>query len=264
MATTKSQKFVAFGCTHFPLHDPAAIDWVLEIIAKERPDVVVHLGDGVEANAASQWDDAREMAIALGDEYAALDAFLADVRKAAPRARRIYRAGNHESNITRAGRLDPRIRSLCDWRSLRNLPELSHWTVGSDYNYCRSRGCSLLGPQVCFAHGFETTPSQTLREAMYFLKNSPFGLYITAHTHRPQPVTPILWGDLPMDRWMANVGTLRDLDSALYMERRRKWSWGQACLVGEAFPLKSQRMSKEWDAEVRIRRMYDDAFVPAA
>jgi predicted phosphodiesterase len=252
----KTQKFVAFGCSHHPLHDPSATAWVVETVAKERPDVVAFLGDGLEANAASQWDDAKELAIALGDEYESLNAFLADLRKAAPKARRIYRAGNHEDNIVRAGRLDPRIRGLCDWRNPRNLPELSGWNASASYNYSRRHGCTWLGPQICLAHGFETTNANCEVEAMYFLRNSPYSLYACAHTHRPTPVTPIVWKSLPMDRWHANVGCLRNLEPG-YMERKRKWAWGHAMLVGEYKPLKSPRMCREWDAEVRVLRMYD-------
>lgn len=255
----KSEKFVAFGCPHFPLQDDEAIGWLIDTIRREKPSVVAHLGDGIEANAASQWDDAKELAIELGDEYEAHNAFLAEVRKAAPNARRIFRAGNHSSNITAAGRLDKRIRKICDWRSPKNQPELAHWSVGAEYVYCRARGCSWLTPQVCLGHGHETTEGGVEVEAMYFTKNAPFSLYLTAHTHRPKPVSEIVWKKLPMDRWMGNVGTLRDMASANYMDRKRRWEWGQACVVGEAMPLKSPRMSKEWSAETRVFRMYDEA-----
>lgn len=261
----KAEKFVAFGCPHFPLQDDVAIAWLIDTIVREKPSVIAHLGDGIEANAASQWDDAKELALALADEYEAHDAFLAQIRKAAPRARLIVRAGNHESNITRAGRLDPRIRSLCDWRSPKNQPELKHWSVGGEYKYCRTSGASWITPQVCVSHGYETSKSGLDVEAFYFLKNNPFSLYVSAHTHRPRPVAEIIWkGDLPMDRWTANVGTLRDMDSATFMDRNRRWGWGQACVVGEAMPLKSPRMSKEWSAETRVFRMYDDAVKGAA
>lgn len=253
----KPIKFVAFGCPHFPLQDDAAIGWLLDTIRKEKPDVVAHLGDGIEANAASQWDDAKEMAIALSDEYAAHNGFLSEVRKVAPKAKRIYRGANHEDNIVRAGRLDPRIRSLCDWRSLKNQPELAHWQVAPNYLYCRARGATWITPQVAVGHGFETSDGQVETEGLYFLLNAPFSLYVTAHTHRPRPVKEIEMKTLPLNRWTANVGTLRDLDSAGYMDRNRRWRWGQGCVVGEAMQLKSPRMSREWDAETRVFRTFD-------
>ncbi len=256
--TDRAQKIVAFGCTHHPLHDPAAIDFLLDTVVKEKPDVIVHLGDGIEANAASQWDDAKELAIDLGAEYDASNAFLADLRKAAPRARRKYLSGNHESNVTRAGRLDKRIRTICNWSNPRNQPELENWEVGKDYNYSHRLGSFWLGP-ICFSHGYETTTTQQEVEAIYFTRNWPYSLYVSAHTHRPARVDEIMFRNtLPMSRWRCNVGCLRDMNPS-YMERNRKWAWGQGVFVGEAKPLKSPRLSKEWDGEIRVFKMYDEA-----
>jgi hypothetical protein len=253
----KLEKVVAFGCTHHPLQDPAAISWVLDLIVREKPSLVVHLGDGIESNASSQWPDAMEMGIALEDEFVSLNGFLADVRKAAPKAKRKYLGGNHESNILRAGRIDKRIRSLVDWRNHRNVPELREWSVGGDYSYSRRLGCSWFGP-MCFAHGYETTPSQASTEAMYFTKAWPNSVYISAHTHRPTPVTQIEFkGGLMLPHHYANVGCLRNLDPG-YMERKRKWAWGHGAFVGEFMPLKSPRQSREWDGRIDVLKMYDD------
>jgi len=251
----QSAKFVAFGCLHASLHDQKAVDWLISTIATEKPDYVVCLGDLIEANAASQWDDAKELAIDLDDEYVAANEILSQVRKASPRADRWFIAGNHEANVVRAGRIDKRIRSRCDW--LKGIPELHSWRVNRDYNYSRGRGCFSLG-QVTFTHGYETARTKLAAEAIYFCLNSPFGLYVSAHTHRPERVSEIVWGELPMQRWRANVGCLRNLEPS-YMERRHKWNWGHGLIVGEAKPLKSPRMSKEWDAEVRVLQMYDAA-----
>lgn len=255
----KAQKLVAFSCTHHPLHDPKAIEWLLELIRKERPNVVAHLGDGLESNASSQWPDAMERGLELKDEFRSLNEFLKQVRLAAPTARKKYLAGNHEENINRAGRLDKRIRSLCDWRNNENLSELrDRWEIGRSYNYSRRLGCSWLGP-ICLAHGYETTPTQASTEALYFTRNWPNSLYISGHTHRPVPVTQIEFkGGLPLPHHYANVGCLRNLEPG-YMERKRKWGWGQAAFVGEYMPLKSPRLSREWSGRIETFRMYDEA-----
>jgi predicted phosphodiesterase len=253
----KALKLAAFSCTHFPLNDPAATDWVIERVAKEKPDVIAHLGDGIEANAASQWGDAKELAIDLDAEYAAQNEFLAALRKAAPKARRIFRPGNHELNVMAAGRIDPRIRKICDWASPKNIPEWEHWQVERTYNYCRDLGCTQLGP-IFLSHGFETTPGQLATQAMYFLKNWPFALLLTGHTHRPQRIAEVKWqNNLPLNRFYGDVGCLRDLRPT-YMDRKRKWGWGHAMFLGEFVELKSPRMAKEWGGEVEILRLYDD------
>jgi predicted phosphodiesterase len=255
----KALKLVAFSCTHHPLHDESAIDWLLGLIRRERPNVVAHLGDGIESNASSQWPDAMELGLDLADEFTSLNGFLADVRKAAPKGATLkYLPGNHEENILRAGRVDKRLRKLVDWRRPENIKEMANWEVGRSYNYSRRLGCSWLGP-VCLSHGYETTPTQASTEAIYFTRNWPNSLYIAGHTHRPVQVTQIEFkGGLALPHHYANVGCLRNLDPG-YMERKRKWGWGQGAFVGEFMPLKSPRLSREWDGRVEVHRMYDEA-----
>jgi predicted phosphodiesterase len=253
---SRALRLIAFGCPHFPLNDPCATEALIEEVVRVKPDVLAHLGDGIEANAASQWDDAKELAIELDAEYEAHNAFLERLRKAAPKARRIYRPGNHEANVVRAGRLDKRIRRTCDWRNAKNQSELEHWEVAPEYNYSRQHGATQLG-QIWLSHGFETTATQLARQALYFTRNCPFGLLLTAHTHRPAKVREVCYGDLPLNRYYGDVGCLRDLEPE-YMKRNRKWGWGHAWFVGDFMELHSPRMSKEWDGEVKIVRMYDE------
>jgi hypothetical protein len=254
----RAEKLVGFSCTHHPLHDPGAISWLIDLIVREKPTVLGFMGDGIESNASSQWPDAMELGLDLEDEFKSLNGFLADLRKAAPRARKRYLPGNHEENILRAGRIDKRLRSLVDWKNHRNVPELKNWEVGKSYNYSRRLGATWLG-QICLSHGYETTPTQQSTEAMYFTRNVPHSLYLCGHTHRPQPVTQVEFkGGLTLPHHYANVGCLRNLEPG-YMERKRKWGWGHAAFVGEFIPTKSPRMSREWDGRIIVRRMYDEA-----
>ncbi len=252
---SKSIKFIAFGCRHAPLSDPSATQWVIDAIAREKPDAIIDLGDGIEGNAASQWQDAKEIILSLADEFAADAKFMFDVRKAAKAGTRLIRlAGNHEANLLRKGRIDPRTRDLCKWYEGK---EFEHWTTVKDYIYCRRRGSFWLTPQTCFSHGYETSAARIAREAMYFTSNAPLSVYVAAHTHRPHSVQPVMWGDLPMGRWHCNVGCLRDLKPD-YMHRKATWNWGHAMAIGEAMPLKSPRMTKEWDMRIEVKGMYDE------
>lgn len=255
MSDTKTALF--FGCPHMPLHDKAATDWCAERIGKIQPDYVCGLGDWVEANASSRWPDAEELNIALESEFDTLNEWLVRIRKAAPKAKRYARAGNHDANILGKGRIDQRVRSLCNWASKKNVPEWEHWTVDPRYLFSREQGCTWLGPQLCWSHGYETTPARVQREAMYFTKNAPYAIYIAAHTHRPHDATEVKFGDLPMSRWHLNVGCLRDMEPD-YMARKPKWNWGHAISVVEFKPLKSPRMCREWDARLEVLRFYDD------
>lgn len=256
----KPIKWLAFGCPHFILHDPEAIEWLLGRIGEHRPDVIVCLGDLFEANSASRWPNEYDWT--LIDEYRQGDLFLADVRKAAPNAKRIFLPGNHDDNILAIGRINKDLRKMCDWRSKQHDTEdqwinkeiKTQWQHPADYVYCRNRGVYRIG-QVTFAHGYEC--NQCGDEFHSILLGVPYGLYVGAHTHRPEQVTQALrTKTVPLPYWHCNTGCLRDLKPN-YVRRRRTHGWGQACVVGEAEPLKSPRMSRCWDAHVEVFKMYD-------
>jgi predicted phosphodiesterase len=246
--------FLAFSCTHCPLQDDEAVAWVLGHIAKRKPDVVIHLGDGHEGDAASRWND--EALHDLMAEYEAHNRLLASIRKAAPNnSRLVFLQGNHDANILARDRLDPRVRELLDWR--RHEPELEHWDTKAEYEYDRKRGCFRIG-QVCFAHGYDVSDAGIRREALYFARE--FGLYVHGHTHRPTPEGPpgqlCATTNTPLNWWRANPGCLRELKPD-YVKRKNTQLWGQGIVVGSATPLKSPRARKCWEAETIIFRDYD-------
>jgi len=98
----KAIKFLAFSCTHCPYQDEQAIAWLLKEIEAYKPSVIVHLGDGHEADAASRWDSDKY--VELVEEYKEHNQLLADIRKAAPRRAKLwFLEGNHDANILAKG-----------------------------------------------------------------------------------------------------------------------------------------------------------------
>ena len=256
-ARTGRLSFVAFSCTHCPHQDPVAIDWAVEQVKKRKPDVVVHLGDGIDADAASRWND--ESIHDLLDEYQSLDVILARFRKAAPKdATCVYLQGNHCANVMARNRLDPRVRELVNPH--RHISEFKKWNTKAEYEYDRKRGCFRIG-QVCFSHGYETSASGVRREAIYFLRGHQFGLYVHGHTHRATPGGPAIQlqatANTPLPYWRANAGTLRHLKPD-YVRRQNTQLWTQALVVGSALPIKSPRSHRTWEAETIIFRNYDE------
>lgn len=254
---SKAEKAIIFGCLHAPFQDAAAVDWLLGRIAKEKPDHVCFLGDALEASASSRWADADEAEHSLDDEFSALNGFLVNVRKASPKSQRRFLAGNHDTNLLGKGRIPKAIRNKCDWSSKKNVEEWSEWSLTKDYSFCRQRGSSWLGPQICLSHGYETSAIRMDREATYFTAGAPYALYVTAHTHRAEHPKMVTWGDLPMNRWRANVGCLRDLKPD-YMTRKATWNWSHALVYVEFMPLKSPRQHREWEARTEIFKTYDE------
>jgi hypothetical protein len=235
------------------LQDDKAIDWMLGRLEKIQPDVVVHLGDGHEADSASRWPTEYDWDIV--DEWDSHNAMLAKIRKAAPKARRVFLPGNHDANFQEICRIDKKLRRACDFRD--HEPELKdHWELPASYVYDKRRGTFSIG-QVTFAHGYEAGANADEFHAI--LLAAPFGLYVGGHTHRPTPcvMRAKRTATVPLPYWYANAGAMRNLKPP-YMERKRTHNWGQAIVVGEAVPLKSPRMSRHWDARVEIFRMADD------
>ncbi len=247
--------FAAFSCPHCPLQDKKAVDWMLGRIEKEQPDVVVHLGDGHEADSASRWPSEYDWS--LEDEFNEHNKFLVSVRKVTPKSRHVFLPGNHDANLQEIGRIDKRIRSQCNYRDAKNEPELAeHWEHPCEYVYDRRRGVFRIGP-VAFAHGYECGGNGDEFQAI--LLGVPYGLFIAGHTHRPTPTLMRARRTVavPLPYWYLNAGCLRDLKPT-YMKRKRSHLWGQGLVLGEAMETKSPRMSRAWDARVEIFRMGDD------
>lgn len=255
---------VAGSCIHAPDHDEEAIDWFIEQIEEFKPHVVIKLGDDLEADGASRWPS--EASHTLIDEYAALDKIDARIIAASPDAHHVRLMGNHCFNILDQGRVNPKLRELCDWR----IPQYSRsgvqvnenslkWKVVSTYDFCRRRGVFRLG-QVTFGHGWLTGAKADLDHSI--LLGTPYGLFVGGHSHTPTHVEQgRRVSKVPLPYWYANAGCLRGLDPE-YMRRNNAFNWGHGCVVVEADircgPAKSPRMSRQWTAETRIKEMYAD------
>ena len=253
MSIRNDVSFLAFSCVHAPLHDPQAIDQTVELIAKERPDVVIHLGDGMEMSWASRFEDAGE--VDALSEYKSHNDILKQFRKASPKSRRIFLPGNHEWRL-HSPRIEPSIRAALAWRI--HQPEMQYWEEPCPYLHCRHRGVFRLG-QVVFCHGHACSVSGVKREVTTMARE--WGLYVHGHTHRPTPpgmaerlMATATW---PLNWWRANPGCLRDL-SPEYMSGQDKTLWGHGAVVGRAQITKSPRLRRCLESRTVIFRMYDD------
>jgi hypothetical protein len=251
----KLLKVLAFGCTHFPLQDDEAISRLLEEISAYKPDVLAHLGDGHEADAASKFPS--EYKFTLKHEFEQHNKFLRSARLAAPKnCRRIFLPGNHDENILAPCRIDGKLRDLCDWRLLETEFADKHWQIACDYSYDRKKGCVRIG-QVTLGHGYEA--GQNADEFHSILLGVPYGLYVGAHLHRGQePTRAYRTKGVPLPYHYMNVGCLRDLKPE-FVKRKRTHQWSHGCAKIEVADIKSPRVSREWSAElVSFRRCDDD------
>lgn len=245
--------FLAFSCPHVPLLDEHAHEFLLDQLAKHQPDIVIHLGDGHEADSASRWP--TEYTWDLADEYREHNAFLESIRLTVPKAKKIFCQGNHDNNLLSIARLDKKIRSLTHWKHWE--PELASWEI-IDYVYCRKNGCYRIG-DVVFTHGFEAGTSADELQALYFANE--YGLYVGGHTHRPLAGVPrqaMRTKTRPLRYFYTNPGCLRDLKPD-YMLRQRSELWGHGVTIGVAETYRHRnRYTCNWEAETVVLRYYDE------
>lgn len=255
------RKMVVYGCTHEPLIDKDAEEWLLKTISNEEPDVIVHAGDLFEAQAASRWP--KEYPFSLNDEYVAGDRHLAGVRNAYPRAERYLLKGNHDANLEDASRISGDLLDLTKPEESR-VRELANWKIVPDYEFdlSRRKGCLQLG-DITIVHGYKHGVNSDEHQAIQYA--NPYGLFLSAHTHRPVEITQAMrTKGITLPYWYGNVGCMRNLHPG-YVKTKDNSGWGHALAVVEyePWPDKSCKYSREinglrkhktWDAEIRILR----------
>ena len=158
---------------------------------KLKPDVVCLNGDVVDGATLSRFPrPGWQLRLALKDEIQAAQAFLANVRKASPKAEHVYTRGNHCSRVENAlaNRL-PEFEGMPGTRLEELFPD---WVVCG----------SLELPGTTIKHrwhnGQNAARQNTLKSGRH---------YVTGHLHSLQ-VTAIL--DLDGTRYGVDTGTLAD------------------------------------------------------
>lgn len=248
---SKPRRFLAFSCVHAPDHDPESITWIADQVRDIKPDVIVCLGDLFDAAAASV--HRRDFGDKLIDEYEAGAAVLEEISEAAPGAELHWTLGNHDDNIKAKGRISKELRCLLDWNGF-DKPWSATFRRWKQYPYEQTHRAPFRVGQVTFYHGWATSKTQIAGEALRY--GDECGLVVNGHTHRPHDVERVEVYQQPQRRWLANAGCHVSMQYPMDYVARKNWSkWGNACIVGEALPLKSPRKSINWSAETRIRCM---------
>jgi predicted MPP superfamily phosphohydrolase len=80
--------FLAFGCTHRPLHDESACDWLVKEIEERQPDFIVNLGDFFDGQCLSGFEKTGDETELL-EEYESAAELLQRIKDARPRAKRV-------------------------------------------------------------------------------------------------------------------------------------------------------------------------------
>jgi hypothetical protein len=149
---------VLYGDTHAGFHDPKALSVVLGIIQAVQPDVVVNMGDLMDAYPISRFDKDPHRLASLQDEIDFAAGHLQVVAQVAPNARRVLLEGNHEDRLRKAiwnldgaaaafSRLN-KFRETMTWPSL-----LDTATIGWEYFPAKGQAHHRLLPKFIVKHG---------------------------------------------------------------------------------------------------------------
>ena len=248
-------RWCAISCTHVPHQSERAIDRLLEEIKGRKLTHFVHLGDVIDADAASVHAD-DSPGSTLYEEFCVAADMLKKIRCALPSdCELVLLDGNHDDNILRP---DPRripkgLRDLCNPRKMEGVAdEYKRWK-NVPYRH-GLRGCYQIGSCI-FTHGYATGANSDELEAIQLAMacgGHAHRLIVRGHTHRPVPPTQCKRSArVKLPWWYANVGYMAFEKRASYTNRFDVQQWGRACLMGECQEGRPGRMGKKsWSAEL--------------
>ena len=139
------EKYAIVADTHPPFQDSYAVDLACQVIADFKPDVLVHLGDGIDFYAVSHFDRDPDRVLKLQDELDSAKAVNRDLVSASPNAKKVYIEGNHEYRWARYLMRHPEIANL-KVLAIQELLGLESW----EYN---EEQYSVLSNRLKFIHG---------------------------------------------------------------------------------------------------------------
>jgi predicted phosphodiesterase len=238
---------------HAPYTDLSAFNWVYSQIEEFKPDIIVNIGDGIEADAGSKFESDAEHD--LFEEFRFLrDEILTPLSQLGA-SKLVYVCGNHEYNaLENPGRIDRRLRRLI----VQDFQEATEGWMVKPYA-ADNRGRYAIG-QFIFRHGAKAGIRADHHETLNY--GAEYCLHVMGHTHRPKPVTRIeLPGAIPTHRYYANVGACVDWRKLAYARRCNVQSWGCGVFLGETDGSGEgldRYAKKRWDAELRIRSLVCD------
>lgn len=178
---------VVYGDEHHPFHDEQALALVRAVIKDVQPDIIVHLGDGVDCHAISKYDTDPSRLWNLQDDIDSFRRSLHATADACPTARRLLLEGNHEDRLRRLiwGLPDKakqlvRLREVegaLRWPVLLDLPG-----VGFEWVPVNKQPVGDVLPRMLATHGSRVSPHAGYSARLELEKYGHSG--VSGHTHR--------------------------------------------------------------------------------
>ena len=236
--------FIAFGCVHIPHHDKEHAAWIISQIKERKPQVVVCLGDLIDAESVSVYPKVDP--VKLSAEYEAAAEFMELVGDAAPKTTKIFMQGNHEERIFRPDQSD--VFNLIDYR--KHIKQFKRW---KHYEYIFDEAHTYNLGQLVFAHGWGYTKTGRTEdfEGMDLGGRISYRCYVHAHTHRPS-MGQMRSGSDKLEYYRCNVGCGIDFDWVKrgYAKKRNISMWQHALAWGWAETKRRADSKCNWGIEL--------------
>ena len=187
-ANQKFKHAIAYGDSHFPFQDDAALSVVKRVIADVRPEKVIHMGDLIDCWQISTFDRDPLRRESLQDDADVGFAHLKEIYMLTPEAEHYYLEGNHEQRLTRTiARMNDQQRELA---KLRNFQKYVNWPAimaeaGVDmWKFVPLKGQARrrIFPNMVTKHGTKVRAKSGYTASAEMVKYGQSG--ISGHTHR--------------------------------------------------------------------------------
>lgn len=210
------QRILFISDVHCPYHDRAAVRLVLNVIRAFKPDILVSNGDFVDCFSVSQHSKSPQRVLGFQKEMELANGLLDQLDAAAPKARRIYLSGNHETRLERyIQEKAPELYGALSIAEKLRLKERGWETVGHKDDI-------RIG-KVWITHDVGTAGRYNVFKTLDTYQSN----IVTGHTHR---LAYVVEGDATGQRKVsAQFGWLGDVGQIDYMHRvkaKREWTLG--------------------------------------
>lgn len=223
-------KALLYGDSHFPHQDDAALAVVQAIAEAEKPNVLIHVGDGIDCYKLSSFNKNPARLHDFQDELDMYRVHLEQMAQICPDAERYVLEGNHEQRLEKI--LWSLPRNVEQVTQLRDVQEALKWpnlldleTIGFTWIPRRDQTRTAILPKCIVKHGDKVSIDAGMSARREMKTHTYSG--VSGHTHR----AAVYWqGKGGVDRgnyFWAELGCSCDL----FPEYAPNTNWQQSCTI---------------------------------
>ena len=215
MAKNKLEKILLWPDTHIPYHDKKAVDLILKVAKKWKPDTIVLGGDFIDNYSVSSHDRDPNRSLKLDVEVEETIKYLKIIKELKAK-KNIFIAGNHEWRLERyLMSVAPELNNIVSTPKILKLKELG-------FEYIPYKQVYKIG-KLAITHDLGKAGRTAHLKALDDYQNN----VVIFHTHR---LGYAIEGDVEGNKHVGTMlGWLGDVESADYKHRamaNKEWALG--------------------------------------